>query len=67
MANQSQNLNSYKILTNDNFVKENLAHDLETLNALFESVDDNESTSKKSKDSKEKDKKKKKKSYKFNY
>jgi len=66
MANQSQNLSNYKIITNDNFVEENLAHDLETLNALFESVDDNESTSKKSKDSKE-NKKKKNKSYKFNY
>lgn len=67
IANQSNDLNSYKIITNDNFVENELAHDLETLNTLFETVDDNDSTSKKSKDSKEKDKKKKKKAYKFNY
>ena len=67
MANQSENLNNYKIINNDNFVEENLAHDLETLNALFETVNDTDSTSKKSKDSKDKEKKKKKKAYKFNY
>lgn len=68
LANQDNDLTEYKIINKDNFKEETLTYDLETLNALFETIDDNKGTNevKNNKGEKGKDKKKKKK-YNFNY
>jgi hypothetical protein len=70
LANEDNDLSEYKIISKDNFKEETLTYDLETLNALFETIDDdnNKGTNevKNNKGEKVKDKKKKKK-YNFNY
>jgi hypothetical protein len=79
LAHEDNDLTEYKIINKDNFKEETLTYDLETLNALFESIEDKDDdntkedfkNSKKEKNKvkdqeKEKDKKKKKK-YNFNY
>jgi hypothetical protein len=76
LAHGDNDLTEYKIINKDNFKQETLTYDLETLNALFESIEDNDNDNikdepkdlKNNKGEKGKNKeKKKKKKYNFNY
>jgi hypothetical protein len=75
IAHENNDLSEYKIINNQNFIEDKLSYNLNTLNAIFETIDeDNETEGIKekqknvNKDKKEKEKEKnKKKKYSFNY
>jgi hypothetical protein len=73
IAHENNDLTEYKIISNQNFKEDKLSYDLDTLNALFETLDENSNieefkeTPKEKEKTKEKKDKNKKKKYNFSY
>lgn len=73
IAHENNDLTEYKIISNQNFKEDKLSYDLDTLNALFETLDKNNNieefkeTPKEKEKIKEKKDKNKKKKYNFSY